>query len=115
MNRRFGRETWSILVPNGWTASHDTACATLVGSPAIGALQLSAAFKETPVLDEDLEDFAAEHLQAGATATRVVAGGLSGVRDRLWRWAAVLAAVVLPSRASGTICDLQLLPSRPRA
>ena len=78
MTNRFGRETWSVLVPSGWHAWHDPECATLVGDPEIGALQISAAFKDTPVLDEDLNEFAAELLAAGAKAQSVVAGDFVG-------------------------------------
>jgi hypothetical protein len=63
---RFGRETWSLLLPDGWRAWHDDECATLVADDGIGVLQISAAFKDCDVLDSDLRDFAAEHLGTGA-------------------------------------------------
>ena len=91
MNARFGRETWSLRVPEGWRASHDEACATLVADNEIGALQISAAFKDTDVLDTDLREFAAEHLEAGANAKPSGAGAFVGFEiafseeDRFWR------------------------------
>ncbi len=78
MGTRFGRETWSLVVPDGWHARHDPECATLECEPAIGALQISAAFKDSPVLDEDLRDFASEHLEAGAIMRPTVAGDFVG-------------------------------------
>ncbi len=54
MNARFGRETWSLRPPEGWRAWHDAECATLVANDEIGALQISAAFKDSEVGDDDL-------------------------------------------------------------
>ncbi|MBI2919483.1 MAG: hypothetical protein HYY18_00195 [Planctomycetes bacterium] len=91
MNTRFGRATWSLLVPDGWHARHDKECATLVADDEIGALQLSAAFKDSDVLAADLREFAAEHLDAGATAKPTQAGEFVGFelafnrKDRYWR------------------------------
>lgn len=91
MNGRFGRETWSLRVPNGWRAWHDEECATLVADDQIGALQISAAFKDSDVLDADLREFAAEHLEAGANAKPTEAGAFVGFEiafsdaDCFWR------------------------------
>ena len=76
---RFGRDTWSIQPPLGWSAWHDAECATLAGEPEIGALQISAAFKESDVSHEDLLDFASDHIDAGARAAEVVAGTFQGI------------------------------------
>ena len=78
MTGRFGRETWSVVVPSGWRARHDDACATLVADHPIGAVQISAAFKDSEILDADLQDFAAEHLGRGATALSRRAGAFVG-------------------------------------
>jgi hypothetical protein len=91
MHGRFGRETWSLLVPDGWRAWHDDACATLVAEHEIGALQISAASKDSEVLDRDLREFAAEHLEAGAKARSTEAGDFVGFEivlgdgERFWR------------------------------
>ena len=91
MSNRFGRETWSITVPDGWHARHDPECATLEADPPVGALQISMAFKESPVLDEDLREFASDHLEAGAVTRPVVAGEFVGFEiaygagDTFWR------------------------------
>ena len=66
------------MVHSGWHARHDRECATLVGDPEIGALQISAYFKDTPVLDRDLRELAAERLAANAKAQSVVAGVFVG-------------------------------------
>ena len=87
----FGRETWSLVVPEGWRAWHDSECATLVGPGSFGALQISAAFKGSEVLDADLRDFASEHLDAGAMPSAIQAGDFVGFEislrdgDRFWR------------------------------
>lgn len=88
---KFGRETWSLTVPEGWRAWHDPECATLIGPGDIGALQISAAFKESDVLEQDLRDFASEHLDAGARSRATQAGDFVGFEvafsdgDRFWR------------------------------
>jgi hypothetical protein len=78
MSERFGTESWSVLVPEGWQARHDPECATLVADPAIGALQISAAFKDDVVDDSDLRDFAAKHLDAGTDPEVIQAGDFVG-------------------------------------
>lgn len=91
MTSRFGTDTWSLEVPAGWRASHDGDCATLVGPGDVGALQFSAALKDSEVLDRDLRDFASEHLAAGAHAEAVDAGDYAGFEiafrdgERCWR------------------------------
>jgi len=87
----FGRETWSLAVPEGWRAWHDPECATLVGPGDIGSLQISAAFKESEVLEADLRDFASKHLDAGARPSATHAGDFVGFEiafsdgDKFWR------------------------------
>lgn len=78
MAPKFGTDTWTLEVPEGWRAWHDEECATLVGPGDLGALQVSAAFKGSEVLDEDLRDFASDHLAAGARAKAAEAGDYAG-------------------------------------
>lgn len=91
MTARFGRETWSLQVPTEWRAWHDEECATLTGPDDIGALQISAAFKEFEVLDADLRDFASKHLDAGAKPKPAQFGDFLGFEiffregDSFWR------------------------------
>ena len=82
MGTRFGTQSWNLAVSDGWEASHGEDCATLVGSAEVGALQISAAFKESEVLDDDLRDFASEHLNAGATPLACRAGDFAGFEIR---------------------------------
>jgi hypothetical protein len=57
----------------------------------IGALQISAAFKDREVVDADLRDFAADHLNAGANPRPTEAGEFVGFEisfsdgERFWR------------------------------
>jgi hypothetical protein len=76
---RFGEETWSIQPPSGWSAWHDDECSAMEAEPAVGALQISAAFKDSDVTHEDLMDLAAEHIDAGARTIDVVAGEFEGI------------------------------------
>ncbi len=75
---RFGRDTWSLILPDAWRAWHDDECSTLVDDQEIGALQISAAFKDCEVLERDLADFALEHLDAGAEAHPTQVGDFVG-------------------------------------
>jgi len=62
-----------------------------VADDEIGALQISAAFKGSEVVDADLREFAADHLEAGATPRSTEAGDFVGFEisfsdgDRFWR------------------------------
>lgn len=91
MASRFGTDTWTLQVPSGWRAWHDEECTTLVGPGGLGALQVSVAVKDSEVLDEDLRDFASEHLAAGAHAEAAEAGDYAGFEvafsdgERYWR------------------------------
>lgn len=76
---RFGRETWSIEPPAGWSAWHDAECATMAADPEVGALQISAAFKESDVSHEDLLDFATDHVNSGARPIEVAVGTFEGI------------------------------------
>lgn len=88
---RFGSESWSLVVPDGWRASHDDGRATLIAPREVGALQISASFKDSEVVDADLRAFAADHLDAGATPLPTEAGEFVGFEiafsddDRHWR------------------------------
>jgi hypothetical protein len=51
---------------------------TLLGDPEIGALQISAYFKDEQVETADLLDFAADHLERGAKPRDVEVGDFVG-------------------------------------
>ena len=91
MKRRFGRETWSLGIADGWHGRHDPDCATIVAVPEVGALQISAFFNDSAVTDADLREFAAEHLEAGAISRKVTLGDFVGftiafgTKDEFWR------------------------------
>lgn len=76
---RFGQETWSIQPPADWSAWHDAECVTMAADPEVGALQISAAFKESNVSHEDLLDLASDHINAGARPIEIAAGTFEGI------------------------------------
>lgn len=78
MTRRFGTTNWSVEIPDGWSARHEEDCATIADESDVGALQISAAFKDGDVTDDDLRDFAADHLDAGAVAAPAPCGNFVG-------------------------------------
>lgn len=50
MVARFGRNTWSLVMPDGWRAWHDDECATLVVPGEIDAFEISAFPGNLPVI-----------------------------------------------------------------
>src|SRR5205823_3882442 len=61
------------------SGSQDETCATFLADSPIGALQISAASKGMGfVTDDDLKDFAQEHIDAGAKLGTVTYGPFSG-------------------------------------
>lgn len=51
----------------------------MAAEPEVGALQISAAFKESDVSHEDLLDFASDHIDAGARPVEFAAGTFEGI------------------------------------
>lgn len=78
MQRRFRSDTWSLTVPEEWSARNDEPVATLHNIDPIGVLQISAAFKDTKVLEADLRGFASEHIAAGVKTRPCTAGDFVG-------------------------------------
>jgi hypothetical protein len=77
--KTFKTSWYSVQIPEGWEAERDDVCATITASPEVGALQISAARNEEgPATDEDLLEFAEEHVKAGAKLKEVSVGKLSG-------------------------------------
>jgi hypothetical protein len=70
--------SWELDLPSDWTAEHDDTCVTLERAGGVGALQISGAQKDGDVTDDDLRDFAAEHLEAGAVPSAAICGEYSG-------------------------------------
>jgi hypothetical protein len=87
----FASAYWTVSLPDGWTGHNDPECATFVSKGGPGALQISAAKKNDEVTNEDLCDFAREHLDAGAKTKEVTTGDFTGFTfhygdgERYWR------------------------------
>ena len=77
-----GGSSWELTLAPSWDAQSDTECETITNATGVGALQISAARKDTPVTDEDLAGFAQEHIDAGAKTKPVVLGSFSGMTLR---------------------------------
>jgi hypothetical protein len=69
---------WEVDLPSGWTAESDDACVTIQGPGRVGTLQISGAQKDVHVTDDDLRDFASDHLEAGARPVVAACGDYSG-------------------------------------
>ena len=80
MSHTFEAVWWSVKLPKGCSGKPDAECATLQANPALGALQISSARKETGLItDEDLHDFAKERMVSGIELREVTFGLFSGL------------------------------------
>jgi hypothetical protein len=73
---------WSLELASPWQARDDGDCVSIGHPDGLGALQVSAARKSTMVTDDDLADFAADHLDAGAKAIPTTLGDFNGLAIR---------------------------------
>jgi hypothetical protein len=90
--RVFVSTWWSADLPCGWRGIEEANCTTISRQPRLGVLQLSAARKpEGLVTEQDLRDFAEEHIPTGQSMVQVECKLFSGfsvdyTKDRLfWR------------------------------
>lgn len=74
----FASAYWRISVPPAWAARNDPECASFERHGGVGSLQISAARKAGLVTDDDLRDFANDHLRAGAKTKDLQLGDFSG-------------------------------------
>jgi hypothetical protein len=74
----FASAYWKVSLPQEWSGRNDAECATFVRPGGPGALQISAARKDSEVTDDDLRDFAREHLENGAKTKAVTTGDFCG-------------------------------------
>jgi hypothetical protein len=76
---RFNSRWWSVELPDDWSTEQDNTCTSMFSKTGVGALQLSAARNSNaPTTDDDLRDFAKEHLDAGAPIKPVACGAFTG-------------------------------------
>ncbi len=79
MHREYTAEWWSVQLPTDWSSEKQPECTAFFADAGIGALQLSAARNtSSPATDDDLRDFAKEHLDAGAPIKPVTCGAFTG-------------------------------------
>ena len=79
MQREYTTEWWSVQLPADWSSEEHSECVALFADSGIGALQISAARNNNgPATDDDLRDFAKEHLDAGALIKPVKCGTFTG-------------------------------------
>jgi len=71
---------WSVQLPDDWGTERDDTCTSMFSGTGVGALQVSAARNSNgAATDDDLRDFAKEHLAAGATITPASCGAFTGL------------------------------------
>ena len=78
MRREIRTAWWSLAIPDTWIDTHHAECVTLEAQRPLGALQISSHAKDSDVSDDDLRDFADEHLKAGARPVPANFGDYSG-------------------------------------
>lgn len=75
----FNSEWWSVQIPDDWIVEQDDTCTSVFSESGVGALQLSAARNSNgPATDDDLRDFAKEHLDASAPIKPLACGAFTG-------------------------------------
>ena len=75
----FKSNWWSLLLPENWVADEDDTCITFTSQSVVGDLQVSSARNSNDLAtDEDLYEFADDHIQAGAKLREVAIGDFTG-------------------------------------
>ncbi len=91
MASRITEPTWEATLPYEWESQRDGDYICLYHPNGVGAVQISAAFKDSAVTKEDLRNFASEHLGAGAKIRELTCGDFCGFtlafgnKDTYWR------------------------------
>ena len=75
---KFHGSSWTIDLLPEWIGEHDEECSTIYHPNGVGALQISAYSKDGAVTDNDLEDLALEHIEAGAKLAEANTGQFKG-------------------------------------
>ena len=78
MTAKLEHWTWSLELPDGWTSEEAGDAVAVFRPDGVGALQISAHFRESLVSDEDLRELAEEHLRKGAAPKPVQLGAFVG-------------------------------------
>jgi hypothetical protein len=82
----FRNAWWSVELPPNWRGYPDVYCATFQADPPLGALQISAADKETGIVtDQDMREFAAKRVAPGVRFADVRLGAFTGLTTRYFR------------------------------
>ncbi len=69
---------WKIELMPEWIGEDDEECATIYHPDGVGALQISSYTKEDEVTQDDLKEFASEHIEAGAKIVEAKTGAFEG-------------------------------------
>ncbi len=82
---------WQIQIPDDWTVEKDPDCVSIYHDESFGILQISAEQFDDDVTFETLQDFAEEHIEAGAELEELDLGQFSGftldysIDNEYWR------------------------------
>ncbi len=76
----YAGNSWAVRLAPGWTGRSEDDAEVLYHPEGAGALRVSAARKDDPVTDEDLQGFAVQHPEEGATTESVECGEFRGFR-----------------------------------
>src|SRR3954464_9721170 len=60
MGNSFNAEWWAVTLPPGWVSRQEEHGVSFHQVPELGTLQISSAFKDTAVTDQDLLELASE-------------------------------------------------------
>ena len=69
---------WQINIPDDWQAEQDPDCVSIFHDESFGILQISAEQFDDELDLETLQDFADEHIEAGAELEEIELGPFNG-------------------------------------
>jgi hypothetical protein len=82
----FRAGSWKVDVRSPWIARDVDRCVEITQPEGTGALHISAARKESDVVDPDLREFASSEIPSGIAVEATAAGNFTGVTAEYVDW-----------------------------
>ena len=76
--KSFSQNHWNITLPDDWNAEDEEDYVSLYHPDGVGALLISTFEHEQVVTDDDLEEFAADHIDSDVESEEVECGDFTG-------------------------------------
>ena len=76
--KSFSQEHWTITLPDDWIAENEVDYISLYHPDGVGDLLISTFQHEDTVTDDDLEEFAADHINCDVESEDIECGDFAG-------------------------------------